>query len=111
MDKSVFGQEEETCNTVAAHCYFGHLIFEYAASTTPVLSTSSWLAAWPVIGIWMTAMEVSTMAFNLNGFSFSQLVLDSDGRAINTWADIGMKVTRHECNAHNFPLDLAFGEV
>ena len=42
-------------------------------------------------------------------------VVDSQGRVINTWADIinranlGMEVM-HERNAHNFPLDLAAGE-
>jgi photosystem II P680 reaction center D1 protein len=52
------------------------------------------------------------MAFNLNGFNFNQSVLDSQGRVINTWADIlnranlGFEVM-HERNAHNFPLDLA----
>jgi len=67
------------------------------------------LATWPVVGIWLTALSVSTMAFN-------QSVVDSEGRVINTWADIinradlGMKVM-HERNAHNFPLDLAAGEV
>ncbi|TRV32253.1 MAG: photosystem II q(b) protein, partial [Microcystis flos-aquae Mf_QC_C_20070823_S20D] len=90
-----FGQEEETYNIVAAHGYFGR--------------------AWPVIGIWFTAMGVSTMAFNLNGFNFNQSILDSQGRVIGTWADvlnragIGMEVM-HERNAHNFPLDLASGE-
>ncbi|GFQ00237.1 photosystem ii protein d1 [Phtheirospermum japonicum] len=49
------------------------------------------------------------MVFNLNGFNFNQSVVDSQGRVINTWADIinranlGMEVM-HECNAHNFPL-------
>jgi photosystem II P680 reaction center D1 protein len=33
-------------------------------------------------------MGVSTMAFNLNGFNFNQSVVDSQGRVINTWADI-----------------------
>jgi hypothetical protein len=53
---------------------------------------------------------------NLNGFNFNQSVVDSQGRVINTWADIinradlGMEVM-HERNAHNFPLDLASGEV
>ena len=67
------------------------------------------LATWLVVGIWLTALSVSTMAFN-------QSVVDSEGRAINTWADIinradlGMEVM-HERNAHNFPLDLAAGEV
>jgi photosystem II P680 reaction center D1 protein len=57
-------------------------------------------------------MGISTMAFNLNGFNFNQSVVDSQGRVINTWADIinradlGMEVM-HERNAHNFPLDLA----
>ena len=55
------------------------------------------------------------MAFNLNGFNFNQSVVDSQGRVINTWADIlnradlGMEVM-HERNAHNFPLDLASAE-
>jgi len=49
-------------------------------------------------------------------FQFNQSVVDSQGRVINTWADIvnraglGMEVM-HERNAHNFPLDLASGEV
>ncbi|KAF3675379.1 putative NADH dehydrogenase [ubiquinone] 1 beta subcomplex subunit 10-A-like [Capsicum annuum] len=47
-----------------------------------------------------------------SGFNFNQSVVDSQGRVINTWADIinranlGMEVM-HERNAHNFPLDLA----
>ena len=55
------------------------------------------------------------LVFNLNGFNFNQSVVDSQGRVINTWADIinradlGMEVM-HERNAHNFPLDLAAGE-
>jgi photosystem II P680 reaction center D1 protein len=28
------------------------------------------------------------MAFNLNGFNFNQSVVDSQGRVVNTWADI-----------------------
>ncbi|MEL6786286.1 MAG: photosystem II q(b) protein, partial [Cyanobacteria bacterium J06607_15] len=58
---------------------------------------------------------ISTMAFNLNGFNFNQSVMDSQGRVVNTWADIlnranlGFEVM-HERNAHNFPLDLASGE-
>jgi photosystem II P680 reaction center D1 protein len=60
-------------------------------------------------------MGVSTMAFNLNGFNFNQSILDSQGRVLNTWADmvnragLGMEVM-HERNAHNFPLDLAAAE-
>jgi hypothetical protein len=37
---------------------------------------------------WFTALGISTMAFNLNGFNFNQSVVDSQGRVINTWADI-----------------------
>jgi photosystem II P680 reaction center D1 protein len=38
------------------------------------------------------------MAFNLNGFNFNQSVVDSQGRVINTWADI--------INRANLGLDL-----
>jgi len=47
---------------------------------------------------------------------FTQSIIDSQGRVISTWADVinranlGMEVM-HERNAHNFPLDLATGEV
>ena len=110
-----FGQEEETYNIVAAHGYFGRLIFQYASFNNS-RALHFFLAAWPVCAIWLTAMGISTMAFNLNGFNFNQSVVDSQGRVINTWADIinradlGMEVM-HERNAHNFPLDLAAGEV
>lgn len=56
------------------------------------------------------------MAFNLNGFNFHQSIIDSQGRAITTLADvinranIGFEVM-HERNAHNFPLDLASGDA
>merc|ERR1712060_418244 len=106
-----FGQEQETYNIVAAHGYFGRLIFQYASFNNS-RALHYFLAAWPVVGIWLTAMGVATMAFNLNGFNFNQAILDAQGRALNTWADIvnrsnlGMEVM-HERNAHNFPLDLA----
>jgi photosystem II P680 reaction center D1 protein len=109
-----FGQEEETYNIVAAHGYFGRLIFQYASFNNS-RSLHFFLAAWPVVGIWFTALGVSTMAFNLNGFNFNQSIQAADGRVINTWADIlnraglGMEVM-HERNAHNFPLDLAAAE-
>merc|ERR1712054_655114 len=105
-----FGQEEETYNIVAAHGYFGRLIFQYASFNNS-RSLHFFLAAWPVVGIWLTALGVSTMAFNLNGFNFNRSVVDSEGRVINTWADIlnradlGMEVM-HERNAHNFPCTL-----
>ncbi len=109
-----FGQEEETYNIVAAHGYFGRLIFQYASFNNS-RSLHFFLAAWPVVGIWFTSLGVSTMAFNLNGFNFNQSILDSGNRVVPTWADIlnrqslGMEVM-HERNAHNFPLDLAAAE-
>ena len=110
-----FGQEEETYNIVAAHGYFGRLIFQYASFNNS-RSLHFFLAAFPVVGIWFTALGVSTMAFNLNGFNFNQSIQDREGHVINTWADIlnraglGMEVM-HERNAHNFPLDLAAAET
>jgi photosystem II P680 reaction center D1 protein len=106
-----FGQHNETYNIVAAHGYFGRLIFQYASFNNS-RSLHFFLAAWPVVCIWLTAMGVSTMAFNLNGLNFNQSILDNVGRVITTWADnlnrgnLGMEVM-HERNAHNFPLDLA----
>jgi photosystem II P680 reaction center D1 protein len=52
---------------------------------------------------------------NLNGFNFNQSVVDSQGRnqhfiGYHNQKDLGMEV-RNERNAHNFPLDLASGEV
>lgn len=110
-----FGQEEETYNIVAAHGYFGRLIFQYASFNNS-RSLHFFLAAWPVIGIWFAALGVSTMGFNLNGFNFNQSVLDAQGRVINTWADVinranlGIEVI-HERNAHQFPMDLAAAEA
>jgi photosystem II P680 reaction center D1 protein len=106
-----FGQETETYSIVAAHAYFGRLIFQYASFNNS-RSLHFFLAAFPVIRIWFTALGISTMAFNLNRFNFNQSILDENGRAINTWADIinranlGIEVV-HERNAHSFPLDLA----
>ena len=106
-----FGQYEETYNIVAAHGYFGRLLFQYASFNNS-RSLHFFLALWPVVGIWFTSLGVSTMAFNLNGFNFNQSVVESNGRVVNTWADIlnranlGFEVM-HERNAHNFPLDLA----
>merc|ERR1712137_139759 len=96
-----FGQDEETYNIVAAHGYFGRLIFQYASFNNS-RALHFFLGAFPVICIWLTAMGVS--------------IIDASGRVINTWADIlnraniGMEVM-HERNAHNFPLDLASAEV
>jgi hypothetical protein len=55
-------------------------------------------------------------AFNygiqLKRIQLQPIIVDSQGRVLNSWADIinranlGMEVM-HERNAHNFPLDLA----
>ena len=107
----IFGQVTETYSISAAHGYFGRLILQYA-SLNNSRSLHFFLGAWPVVGIWLTALGVSTMAFNLNGLNFNQSVVDTKGHLINSWADImnradlGMEVM-HERNAHNFPLDIA----
>jgi photosystem II P680 reaction center D1 protein len=109
-----FGQEEETYNIVAAHGYFGRLIFQYASFNNS-RSHHFFLSAWPVVGIWFTALGVSPMAFDLNGYNFIQSIITPSGQVVNTWADIlnraglGLEVM-HERNAHNFPLDLAAAE-
>ena len=106
-----FGQEGETYNIVAAHGYFGRLIFQYASFNNS-RALHFFLAVWPVTCIWLTSMGIATMAFNLNGFNFNQSVVDGQGKVIPTWGDVlnranlGMEVM-HERNAHNFPLDLA----
>ena len=106
-----FGQVGETYNILAAHGYFGRLIVQFASFNNS-RSLHFFLGGWPVIGIWFTALGVSTMAFNLNGLNFNQSVVDSSGHLINSWADIlnradlGMEVM-HERNAHNFSLDLS----
>jgi photosystem II P680 reaction center D1 protein len=106
-----FGQEDETYSISAAHGYFGRLLFQYASFNNS-RSLHFFLAAWPVCGIWFTALGVSTMAFNLNGLNFNHALVEPNNRLINSWADIlnradlGMEVM-HERNAHNFPLDLA----
>jgi photosystem II P680 reaction center D1 protein len=106
-----FGQEEETYNIVAAHGYFGRLIFQYASFNNS-RSLHFFLAAWPVVGIWFATLAVISFSFNVNGLNFNHSVLDHQGRVINTWADIlnrgGLGIEAiHERNTHNFPLDLA----
>jgi len=107
----LFGQEQETYNIVAAHGYFGRLIFQYASFNNS-RSLHFFLGAWPVVGIWCASLAVACFAFNLNGFNFNQSLLDSKGYVIDTWADVinqanlGIEAM-HERNVHNFPLDLA----
>jgi hypothetical protein len=85
-----FGLAEELTPAVRHHFIsFLHMIAkgDGAAAARHLLRWSHFfLAAWPVVGIWFTALGISTMAFNLNGFNFNQSVVDSQGRVINTWA-------------------------
>jgi photosystem II P680 reaction center D1 protein len=74
-----------------------------------------WMAAFPTIGIWFAALGVGSMAFNLNRFNFQHSILDSQGKVINTNADVINRAnlgiqSMHAPNAHNFPLLLAGGE-
>ena len=106
-----FGQEQESYNIVAAHGYFGRLIFQYASFNNS-RSLHFFLAAFPVIGIYCASLGIAISAANLNGFNYNQSILDSQNRPIDTWADIlnranlGLEVI-HERNSHAFPLDLA----
>ena len=109
---SIF-QYKKAYNIVAAHGYFGRLIFQYA-SFNNCRSLHFFLAAWPVVGIGFAAVGLSAMAFNLNDFNFNQSIVDAGGRSVATWADVlnranlGIEVM-HERNS-NFLLDLAAGE-
>jgi len=61
-----FGQEEETYSIVAAHAYFGRLIWQYASFNNS-RSLHFLLASWPVIGIWFASVGVMCFSFNVNG--------------------------------------------
>jgi photosystem II P680 reaction center D1 protein len=76
------GHEEETYNIVSAHGYFGCLIFQYASFNKSRI-LHFFLAAWPVVAIWFTALGVFTIVFNLNGFNFNQSIMDFQGRVLN----------------------------
>lgn len=107
-----FGQETETYNFFASHAaFFGRLTFLSLAFRSK-RDVHIYLTLLPTIGIWFTALGISTMAFNLNGFNFNQSILDSAGHVIPTHADLinranlGLQAM-HSPNAHNFPLLLA----
>ena len=67
-----FGQEEETYNIVAAHGYFGRLIFQYASFNNS-RSLHFFLAVFPVVCVWLTSMGICTMAFNLKWFQLQPI--------------------------------------
>ncbi|MBW4632000.1 MAG: photosystem II q(b) protein [Iphinoe sp. HA4291-MV1] len=107
-----FGQEAETYNLFAGHTsFFGRLTIPSLALRTK-RSVHLWLMLLPTIGIWFTAVGVSTMAFNLNGFNFNHSVLDRVGHVIPTYADLVNRAdlgiqSMHSPNAHHFPELLA----
>jgi photosystem II P680 reaction center D1 protein len=103
-----FGQQEVTYNFFAGHGgYLGRLLIPTLAFRNS-RSVHFLLAVLPTIGIWFATLGISTMAFNLNGFNFNQSILDSNGRAIRTDADLlnsanlGIQAM-HAPNAHHFP--------
>jgi photosystem II P680 reaction center D1 protein len=71
-----FGQEEETYNSSSR--FWSNLPIRFIQQ----LVHCTFLAAWPVVCIWFTALGISTMAFNLNGFNFNQSIVDSQGRVL-----------------------------
>jgi photosystem II P680 reaction center D1 protein len=69
------------------------------------------LAALPVAGIWSAALGIDLAAFDFDKLNFSQPIIQSQGRVINTWMDtltqanMGMEVVRDR-NIYTFPVDL-----
>ena len=82
-----FGQEEETYSIVAAHGYFGRLLFQYASFNNS-RSLHFVMAALPVIGIWFASAGIFIAGFNLNGLNYNHSILDNKMRVIPTWADL-----------------------
>lgn len=111
-----FGQQEVTYNLLASHAgYLGRLIVPSAAIDNS-RSMHFLLAILPTIGIWLAALGISVMAFNLNGFNFNHSILDSQGRIIPSYADLINRATlglqaMHAPNAHHFPELLASQEA
>jgi photosystem II P680 reaction center D1 protein len=110
-----FGQAEMTYHFRAGHHGFlGRLLVPwFAIDNHRVLHL--WLVAVPTIGVWFSALGVSSMAFNVNGLNFNHSILDSRGDVIRTEADLlnranlGLQVM-HSPNTHHFPVVLSGGE-
>lgn len=109
------GQSHRTYNFWAGHYgYLGRLLWQ-GMGWKNHRSVHSALAALPTIGIWVAAIGMGMMAFNLNGFNFNQSIHDSEGRWIPTEADLLNRAdlgiqAMHAPNAHHFPLLLAAQE-
>lgn len=110
-----FGQPDVTYNYLAGHYGFlGRLLVPGFASRNH-RSFHFLLAALPTVGIWLAALGMSSVAFNLNGFNFHHSVLDSSGRVIRTDAELLNRANlgiqaMHALNTHHFPNILAGGE-
>ena len=111
-----FGQQETTYNLLAGHSgYLGRVLIP-SLGLRNSRSIHFMLAAVPTIGIWCATLAVVTMSFNLNGFNFNNSILDSQGRAIHSDADLLNRAnigihSMHSPNAHHFPLTLAGSEI
>lgn len=99
------GQDDETYSISGAHGYFGRLAAQFASFNSS-RSLHFFLAAWPVVGAWLAATGVSTMAFNLNGLNPAHAAAAPGWQDVLNRADLGVEVL-HERNAHALPLDLA----
>ena len=103
-----FGQQEVTYNLLAGHAgYLGRLLVPSLAFRNS-RSVHFLMAALPTVGIWFATLGVSSIAFNLNGFNFNHSILDSNGHAIRTDADLlsgaNLGIQKmYAPNTHNFP--------
>ena len=68
-----FGQEEGPTTSLLQ--VLQSLDLQYASFNAPIRCLL--LGSMAVVGIWFTALGVSTMAFNLNGFNFNQSIVES----------------------------------
>ena len=58
--------------SITAQARPGRLIFQYASFNNS-RSLHFFLAAWPIVGIWFTALGISTIDFQLKWFQFQPI--------------------------------------
>jgi photosystem II P680 reaction center D1 protein len=110
------GQPQSTYHYLASHYGFlGRLLIPWFASRNH-RSFHVLMAALPTIGVWFAALSVSTMGFGVNGLNFHHSILDSQGRVIQTEADLLNRAdlgiqAMHAPNVHHFPMVLSSGEA
>ena len=108
-----FGQEEETYNIVAAHGYFGRLIFQYASFNNSrslhfFLAACSLLVSGSPHLVFPRCVQPERFQLQPVHHRWSGSCAQHCADVLNR-AGLGMEVM-HERNAHNFPLDLAAAE-